>query len=176
MKGNTKRYRWNPPVVSTHTAIPYPQTPTFIWTLVHILVFQMTFKKHIIFVKSIWFSSNKQLLNVLTKISMHLVIIMAAWILLCIMISIKVIQNTTMCTWVQITVGGAGVRHGSVNGNYSCSHFNDGDVSCIHVMIFLHLLRSSQLKEISTGGSCWKRGGDRSKKDFKGIVIKVGFI
>ena len=64
-----------------------------------------------------------------------------------------------MCTWVQITVGGAGVRHGSVNGNYSCSHFNDGDVSCIHVMIFLHLLReplnfedqSREMYVLSTG-------------------------
>ena len=31
-------------VVSTHTAIPYDHTPT----LVHIFVFQMTFKKYII--------------------------------------------------------------------------------------------------------------------------------
>ena len=66
-------------VVSTRTAIPYAHTPT----LIHILVFQ-NFKtlKNTSFVESIWFPSNKQLLDVLTKISMHLVIIIDAWILL----------------------------------------------------------------------------------------------
>ncbi len=91
----------------------------------------------------------------------------------------KIIQNTTMCTWVQITVGGAGVRHGSVNGNYSCSHFNDDDVSCIHVMIFLHLLRSSQLREISTGGQLLKtrrRKGGEGTGAGMGVSEKVSVV